>query len=172
MGMRMKRYQGGTIISFIVITAILVLVLAGGIFWVRQRSETARQGDDLASHQEDQSNDENLFPGGTGSGDNSTTQQKPDAEEKPDEHTTATNEEKPDEHTAQHDTKKETPANEPAGDAHPQSGSSDVTHSGVDGDDLPETGPTETAATILSIGALAYAATRYALSRRRRTVTR
>ncbi len=40
---RVNRYQGGSILTFIVVAVVVAALLIGGVFWLRQRGEIARE---------------------------------------------------------------------------------------------------------------------------------
>lgn len=40
---RVKRYQGGSILTFIVVAVVVAALLIGGVLWLRQRGEVARE---------------------------------------------------------------------------------------------------------------------------------
>lgn len=149
---RTKRYQGGAIISFIVVTIVITAVLVGGIVWLRQRSETARQNEVATNEQE-------LI--GEDLGNESTSTSKSDTEK---------NDQKRRQSSAS-DSKSATEqksdvSSTTRGDDREQSSRSSVEHTPSSTDSLPETGPAETAGVLVALGALAYAGTHYVTSRR------
>lgn len=152
MGTRAKRYQGGAIISFIVVTVVIAALLVGGIFWLRQRSETARQGGDVATNQQDQDGgeaDDGLFPA------SNSDSESNDASRRSDNDTSRNESDSSGSGAAGQDSGGNGQSSQPGA-----SSSTDTT------EELPETGPAETVGMLLAIGALSYAGVRYVTSRR------
>lgn len=149
MGTRTAQYQGGSIISFIIVTIVIAALLVGGVALLRHRGEVARQAQVADSPQEQ-------------------------AEETPkDEAAERADADKTQSVAASTDTSNSTAAEE---SETATSGASDTDTASTAGRDtaeaqgtpdvLPETGPAETAAAFIGIGAVTYAAAQYVRSRR------
>ena len=140
---KQARYQGGSIISFIIVTLLIAALLIGGVVWLRQRGEMARQeaseiaaeqGEGTTPPQEEETQNETQT--GSGSGSTSTSSGSETGSQEGTSGTSSTGE----------------------------SGSTTGTPSSPT--HLPETGPAEAAMTLIVLALVSYTATRYAMSRR------
>ncbi|GEM_PF-1370032 len=156
MGARARSYQGGAIFSFIIITVVVAALLVGGIFWLRHRGVAVREAQ-VASGSAAQSEGTKAPEGVSPDNDNSegrsgnTPVESSDASrggEKDDASVSSSS-------RSTAESKSDTaPAKEKA------------TNTTRQPQDLPETGPGDTAAIAGILGLVAYMTTRYIVSRR------
>lgn len=163
-----ETYSGGSIVSFIVVGVVLAAVLAGGIYFLTQRSEQARRDTAIAQVEENQddenANGEVTMPGGS-SEDEGEEEPSPYPASDEGEATTddeaATTEAESDEATTESDETAENTESDDSGAA---------ATGGDDDTALPETGPGETAATMIVVMAVTFAGVAFARSQRQRSL--
>lgn len=136
---QLQQHKGGSIVSFIIVTVAIALLLVGGVAWLRHRSEVARQAEMTA--QEDVAapadTDEATSGQGSANGDQSRETQEEAAND-----------------------------SEPGGSTDENAESSAAQQGASEPASLPESGPTELAASVIAITATTYVVTRYLSSRR------
>ena len=164
-----ETYSGGSIVSFIVVGVVLAAVLAGGIYFLTQRSEQARRDTAIAQVEENQedenANGEVTMPGGS-SEDEGEEEPSPYPASDKGEATTddeaATTEAESGEATTESDETAENTESDDSGVAATTSGDDDTT--------LPETGPGETVATMVVVMAVTFAGVAFVRSQRQRSL--
>lgn len=160
MGIQKTQYQGGSIVSFIIATVLLAAVLVGGVIWLRQRGEVARQSDQTETSQEESATDDqaNKTEESSKSGDDKSKEGSEGSDSTPAELPGASSDDESDDD-----------GSVAVGSTGDDEGGTDGTSSGsgstVPGQ-LPETGPAEVAIAAMAAVALAYTGVRYVQSRR------
>lgn len=161
MGIQKTQYQGGSIVSFIIVTVLLAAVLVGGVIWLRQRGEVARQSDQTESSQEESATDDqaNKTEESSKSGDDKSKEDSEDSDSTPAELPGASSEDESD------DDGSVAVGSTGDDDKDGTNGESRGSGSTVPGQ-LPETGPAEVVIAAMATVALAYTSVRYVQSRR------
>ena len=158
MGIQKTQYQGGSIVSFVIVTVLLAAVLVGGVIWLRQRGDIARQSDQAEtssqeeSTTEEQGNDSDSGNSESDNSDSSDGDQKSTPTELPG---AASSEDQDDDNGV-------AVGSTDDNDSDNASGGSGTTVPGH----LPETGPAEVVVAALAAVALVYSGVRYIQSRR------
>lgn len=162
MGIQKTQYQGGSIVSFIIVTVLLAAVLVGGVVWLRQRGEVARQSDQTETSQEESMADDqaNKTEESSRSGDDKPREGSEDSDSTPAELPGASSNDESDDDGS-------VAVGSTDSDDEDSNGDGAVSGSGstVPGQ-LPETGPAEVAIAAMAAVALAYTSVRYIQSRR------
>lgn len=149
-----KRYQGGSIISFIIVTIVIAALLIGGVVWMRHRGTVAReQSTEVATQQNGQDASENGSEGANGEGGENSDDLYPAGRGDSDESTEGSG----------------------AGSSSVQGGATPEQTQQADNDaagstsqpaQLPATGPAEAITSLVALAALTYVAARYFAVRR------
>ena len=147
--MGMKRYQGGAIISFIIVTVVLAALVIGGVFWLRQRGEVARQSTDPATQ-----HDGAVPPEGVAS--------QEQAREEREQKTTSS------EASSQSQSEERSQSSGRSRPAESTGGDSSARN---EAKELPETGSAHIFIAMIALGCITYTTVQYVMSRRALTRT-
>lgn len=158
MGTRTKRYQGGAIISFIIVAIIIAALLVGGLVWLRHRSSVAREGQ-IAT----QSEGSKAPTGVTKEGRDTQNNTKKNTNDFPASSSNSSQSEKKTDSTRSESSTATKPGETTTKPA--QDEATSQTNQSTPGS-LPQTGPAELIAPAVILGLIAYVVTRYAMSRR------
>ncbi len=174
MGVQTKRYQGGSIVTFIIVTIALAALLIGGVSWLRHRGNVARlqktdtalqadKGDESDAKQQAQSGDKEDAAAQEGAAQQNTD--KKDVDKKNDFPAETAAGAAAGSSDKKSDDKKADKKQDAAASA--QQGSGATTTVAQASANLPQTGSADAAIAVIAVGAMTYAAASYVTSRGR-----